>query len=71
MDGHECNDIVEYRNHVFLPAIVQFEALMARHEGPELKKIMPEIHEGQRRVIIQYHDECCFHANDEAQSLWL
>ena len=33
MDGHECNDIVEYWNKVFLPAIVQFEALMARHEG--------------------------------------
>ena len=32
---------------------------------------MPEIHEGQCQVIIQYHDECCFHANDEAQSLWL
>ncbi|KAF8227164.1 hypothetical protein L208DRAFT_1405913 [Tricholoma matsutake] len=66
MDGHEHDDIVEYRNKVFLPAIVWFEALMARHEGPELKKIMPEIHKGQHRVIIQYHDECCFHTNDEA-----
>jgi len=32
---------------------------------------MPEIQEGQRRIITQYHDECCFHANDEARSLWL
>ena len=39
---------------------------MAKHEGPELKKTMPEIQEGQHRIIIQYHDECCFHANDEA-----
>jgi hypothetical protein len=71
MDGHERNDVVEYRNKVFLPAIARFEAQMAKHEGPELKKIMPEIQEGQRRIIIQYHDECCFHANDEARSLWL
>jgi hypothetical protein len=71
MDGHERIDVVEYRNNIFLPAIAQFETLMAKHEGPELKKIMPEIGEGQRRIIIQYHDECCFHANDEARSLWL
>jgi len=71
MDGHEHDDIMGYRNKVFLPAITRFETLMARHEGPELKKIMPEIHEGQCQVIIQYHDECCFHANDEVQSLWL
>ena len=71
MDGHERDDVVEYQNKVFLPAITQFEAHMAKHEGPEFKKIMPEIQEGQCCIIIQYHDECCFHANDEAQSLWL
>jgi hypothetical protein len=71
MDGYECNDIVEYQNKVFLPEITQFEALMAKHKRPELKKIMPEIHEEQCQVIIHYHDKCCFHANDEAQSLWL
>ncbi len=62
MDGHEHADVVEYQNNVFLLAIAQFEALVAKHEGPELKKIMPEIQEGQRRIIIQYHDECCFHS---------
>ncbi|KAF8223820.1 hypothetical protein L208DRAFT_1411337, partial [Tricholoma matsutake] len=45
MDGHECDDIMEYQNKVFLPTIHQ--------------------------VIIQYHDKCCFHTNDEARSLWL
>ena len=71
MDGHERNDVVEYRNKFFLPAITRFEAQMAKHKGPVLKKIMPEIQEGQRQIIIQYHDKCCFHANNEARSLWL
>jgi len=57
MDGHEHEDVVDYLNRIFLPAIAQFEAQMARHEGPELKKIMPELQEGQHRIIIQYHDE--------------
>ena len=44
---------------------------MAKHKGQELKKVMPEVPEGQWQIIIQYHDECCFHANDDARSLWL
>ena len=47
MDGHECADVVEYQNNIYLPAITQFETLMAKHKGLELKKIMPEIEEGQ------------------------
>ena len=57
--------------NTFLPAIAQFEKLMAKYEGPELKKIMPDIKEGQKQIIVQYHDECCFHVNDEARNLWL
>ena len=30
MDGHEQDDVVEYRNRVFLPAITQFESRMAK-----------------------------------------
>lgn len=75
MDGHERDDVVEYRNKIFLPAIAQFETRMAKHilneEDGELKKIMPEVVEGQPRIIVQYHDESCFHANDEARNLWL
>ena len=47
MDGYECDNVVEYQNKVFFLAVAQFEALMARHEEPELKKIMPEIHKRQ------------------------
>ena len=32
---------------------------------------MPEVVDDQPQIIIQYHDESCFHANDEARSLWL
>lgn len=37
MNGHKHEDVVEYRNKVFLPAIARFESRMAKHEGPELK----------------------------------
>ena len=47
MDGHECEDVMDYQNGIFLPEIAQLKAWMARHKGPELKKIMPELQEGQ------------------------
>ena len=75
MDGHECKDVVEYQNKVFLPAITQFKSRMAKlalnEETGELIKIMPEVVDDQPWIIIQYHNESCFHANDEARVLWL
>jgi len=79
MDGHEREDVVDYRNKVFLPALKEFEKRVAKYERfdldpegkeSEIRKVMPELEDGQRRIIIQYHDECCFHANDDARNLW-
>ena len=70
MDGHERDDVVDYRNNSFLPALKEFEKRMSKFEGPEMKRIDPELEEDQRRIIALYHDKCCFHANDDARSLW-
>ena len=70
MDGHERQDVVDYWNKVFLPAIKEFEKRMSKFEGPEMKRIDPELEEGQQQIIAFYHDKCCFHANDDAQNLW-
>ena len=37
MDGHKREDIIRYRNEVFLPAMADYEAWMATYDGPELK----------------------------------
>ena len=75
MDGHEREDVVEYRNKIFLPKLAEYEKLMAEHILDEatgnLTKIVPELEEGQLCIIAQFHDESCFHANDEARNLWL
>ena len=70
MDGHEREDVVKYRQEVFLPAIKEFEARMAKFEGAELKRVSPTLKDGEKEVIMYFHDECCFHANDEARQLW-
>jgi hypothetical protein len=70
MDGHERDDVVKYRKEVFLPAMARFEARMARFEGPEMKRVEPELGPGERQIIAQFHDECCMHQNDETRSAW-
>ena len=75
MDGHERDDVVEYRTKIFLPKLAEYEKLMAKdilnEEDGTLIKIWPELKEGQCHIIAKYHDESCFHANDEARNLWL
>jgi hypothetical protein len=70
MDGHERKDVVKYRNEVFLPAMAKFEARMVKFEGSDLKRVDPVLKDGGKLIIPLFHDECCFHANDEARSLW-
>lgn len=70
MDGHEREDVVKYRQNIFLPAMREFEARMAMFEGPELKRVDPELKDGEKEIFMYFHDECCFHGNDEAHQLW-
>lgn len=73
MDGHEREDVVAYRVEIFLPTMELYEHRMAKYElkGPDLVRVPPTLGPGERELIAYFHDECCFHANDEANSLWL
>jgi hypothetical protein len=33
--------------------------------------VKPHLKHDERRVIMVAHDECCFHANDRASSIWI
>ena len=70
MDGHKQEDVVKYCNEVFLPAMATFEAQMVKFEGSDLKQVDPVLTDGGKWIVALFHDECCFHTNNEAQSLW-
>ena len=71
MDGHERDDVVKYRNEVFLPAMVKFEERMTKFEGPELTRVAPMLREGEKEIIPQFHNESCLTANDYKAKAWL
>ena len=70
MDGHEREDVQKYCQEVFLPEMAQFEARMAHYEGPELTRVAPMLAPGEKKIIANFHDECCFHVNDHKVRAW-
>ena len=70
MDGHEHNDVVKHRHEVFLPMMAQYEACMTQYKGLELKAVEPSLQPDEKKITAQFHDKCCFHANDSIKSAW-
>lgn len=64
MDGHKCEDVKKYCQDVFLPMMAAFESHMVHFKGPELHCVEPILISGQKKVIANIHEECCFHGND-------
>lgn len=70
MDGHERADVVKYRDEEFLPLMKKYEERMTHYEGPELTRQPPTLPPGTREMIAMFHDESCFHANDNDRKAW-
>lgn len=70
IDGHEHQDVIKYYQEVFLPGVKLLECRMRQYDGPALEMVRPTLNLGEKEVLTYFHDECCFHANDEAKSLW-
>ncbi|KAF8588139.1 hypothetical protein K439DRAFT_1658713 [Ramaria rubella] len=71
MDGHEREDVVKYRNDIFLPAMAKFEKRMIRFEGPQLKWVEPTLLPGECILIAEFHDESCCQQNEFKTSAWV
>ena len=70
MDGHEHPDVVKYRTEAFLPTMAGYEARMVHYEGQDLKRIEPELQDGEKEIIPNFHDESVFHHNDAYRTAW-
>ena len=62
-DGHERNDVVEYRSE-FVSKVLELEQLCARPGHT------PVLAEGQRPIIIIHHDESTFYSNADQSNYW-
>jgi len=66
IDGHEREDVVYYRQHVFLKKWAEEQPKM-RSWGEDNE----EICNTERPLCVWFHDESTFYANDQRKSKWV
>lgn len=84
-DGHEREDVVVHRQEVFLPAMASIVPKMRMYVGhvdprtfQYLDDVMEEVKPRPgtidsmiRRVVVWFHDESTFYANDRRKMRWV
>lgn len=68
-DGHEREDVVEYRKE-FLDKMLVYEKFMPTFEGENMEQKNPILLPNEKLHILITHDECLFYANDDRPIVW-
>lgn len=72
IDGHEREDVVEYRK-AFLKRMEQYSQRMATFSvvDGEVVLDMPTLKENEKLLILVTHDESTFYENDRKRRRWI
>lgn len=68
-DGHEREDVVTYRQNVFLPAWEAIEKTTRKWDNDG--SLIPNSEPPTQVTIVWIHDESTFHANDRRELRWV
>ncbi|QRV92861.1 Son of sevenless [Ceratobasidium sp. AG-Ba] len=70
-DGHERIDVVEYRTKVYIPAWQSIEPFLLSWDGKTGVALPSALPNGQRRIVVWFHDESIFRSNDRQKWRWV
>jgi len=70
VDGHERDDVVKYRQEVFLPRWIAFEPRLRVWSLDGKDEDMSTGSTG-RKLVVWFHDESTFYANDRRKKRWV
>jgi hypothetical protein len=71
-DGHERDDVVEYRQNVFLPKMKEYESRLVKYAvGDVGKEVEMQLAPGERKLVLVAHDEMTAQANDGKTMSWV
>ncbi|KAF9059511.1 hypothetical protein BDP27DRAFT_1143271, partial [Rhodocollybia butyracea] len=68
VDGHERDDVVKYRQLVYLPAWTAVEPQMRSWTKEDIKEHFART---GRTVVVWFHDESIFYAHNWKKSQWV
>ena len=64
--------MVEYRDKVFLPTMLQYERRMQEYTGLNMEIIIPpDLLDEEKRVVLITHDESTFYCNEGKPLMWI
>jgi hypothetical protein len=72
VDRHEREDVVAYRQEVFLPLIAELDSYTRHYNKKEdstWEIIKPSLPPGIQPHVMYYHDKSCFHRHDYKKTL--
>ncbi len=71
LDGHDRQDVLDYRQKVYIPRIQSFRPKLISYENGKVdKQHLPTLDKPQNHILL-FHDECAFTANDGQKSAWV
>lgn len=70
IDGHEREDVIAYRQQ-FITRFEEYQKRMPFYEEEDMVQKEPNLKDGEKKLILVTHDECCFHAYDGMKQIWL
>ncbi|QRV73726.1 DDE family endonuclease [Ceratobasidium sp. AG-Ba] len=72
-DGHEREDVVTHRQTKFIPLLKALERRRVLYgaDGNPLSERQLTLLEGEKQVIVWFHDESIFYANDRRHVRWV
>ena len=70
VDGHEREDVIKYRQDVYLPIWYSYESRM-RSWDKDGNEILPILPPSIQIVVPWFHDESIFYGHDRRESQWV
>jgi len=69
VDGHEQEDVVNYRQPVFLPAQEEVQLKLRTWDKENVEEVGVLLQD--RHTVVWHHDESTFYANDRRKIRWV
>jgi len=71
VDGHEREDVIEYRQNGFLHKLTEIDAKLRTWTKDGLEEPSAAAIPTVRHTVVWYHDESVFYANDRRKQRWV
>lgn len=71
-DNHNRDDVIKYRDEVFLPQMLCYERRMIQYEGEDMMtEVLPDLIPGERQIVLITHDETTCYCCEGKPMMWM